>query len=221
VVFPVTAVSAALLAAGSEFGLFNQVQVPFAIAFLASLLLMDLANYLQHYLLHHVSLLWKIHRLHHADPDCDVTTSLRFHPFESILSVAIDVMVAVAFGVPAVAVAVYSLLRIAVSTVVHGNIKIPSRLDRLLRYVLVTPDIHRVHHSRLENEHNSNFSGGLIWWDYLFGTYIAQPVAGHQNMDIGLSGYSETRATSLVSGLMDPFFMPHGNTDARKKSCQD
>jgi sterol desaturase/sphingolipid hydroxylase (fatty acid hydroxylase superfamily) len=205
VVIPVTAISAALLAKSSGFGLFNQLQVPFAVVFIVSLLLMDLANYLQHYLLHRVPLFWRVHRLHHADPACDVTTSFRFHPFEAIISLSVDICIAFAFGLPPVAVAVYSVFRIAVSTVVHGNIRIHAGMDSLLRYLLVTPDMHRVHHSRLEKEHNSNFSGGLIWWDYLFGTYIARPAAGHQEMDIGLSGYSDTRATSLVPGLMDPF----------------
>lgn len=208
VVFPVGAVGVALLAQNAGWGLFNQVQASPIIVAITSVLVMDLWNYVQHYLMHRYRILWMIHRVHHADPACDATSSLRFHPFETIFSFLTDLVIIAAIGVPAVYVVLYRLARMVVSTLVHGNILIPLGIDRLMRYVLVTPDVHRVHHSRDMREHNSNFSGGLIWWDMLFGTYIEQPESGHRNMEIGLPGFAYERATSLKSVLLEPFREP-------------
>jgi sterol desaturase/sphingolipid hydroxylase (fatty acid hydroxylase superfamily) len=204
-VFPITTVALALVTQNAGWGLFNQAQIPFVPAFAMSLFFLDLAKYVQHYLLHRVPLLWKIHRVHHADPDLDVTTSLRFHPIESIVGVLTDSLIIVAFGAPALAVALYRLARVTASTIVHGNVNIPAKVERLLRLVLVTPDMHRVHHSILEHEQRGNLSGGLSWWDYLFGTYIGKPASDYRTMQLGLSGYSDARASSLGATLMDPF----------------
>ena len=204
-VVPVSTVTLAFVVNSAGWGLLNQVQIPFVAALVLSMLLMDLAKYGQHYALHRVPLLWRMHRVHHSDPDLDVTTSLRFHPLETIVSVLMDALVIVAIGVPAVAVVLYRLARVTASTVVHGNVRIPPGVERLLRFVLVTPDMHRIHHSVLEHEQKSNLSGGLSWWDHVFGTYVRAPTADYRTMPLGLSGYSDARASSLRAALTDPF----------------
>lgn len=207
-IVPLTTVTLALVAGSAGWGLFNQVPMPSAAVLASSMLLMDLARYGQHYLLHRMPLLWRMHRVHHADPDLDVTTSLRFHPLETLTGVLTDALVIVAFGVPALAVVLYRLARVAASTIVHGNVSMPPRVDRWLRLLLVTPDMHRIHHSMLECEQRCNLSGGLSWWDYLFGTYVGTPASDYQTMRLGLSGYSEARASSLRAVLLDPFVDP-------------
>jgi sterol desaturase/sphingolipid hydroxylase (fatty acid hydroxylase superfamily) len=202
---PVATVTLALVASDAGWGLFNQWRIPFIPAFVLGVLLMDLAKYAQHYLLHRVPLLWRIHRVHHADPDLDVTTSLRFHPLETLVGVLTDSLVILAFGVPALAVVLYRLARVTASTIVHGNVSIPPAADRLLRLVLVTPDMHRIHHSVREHEQRSNLSGGLSWWDYLFGTYAGTPASDYRTMPLGLNGYPDARASSLRATLLDPF----------------
>ncbi len=202
---PVTTVTLALIAANAGWGLFNRIQVPFAAALAAGFLLLDLARYGQHFLMHRVPMLWRIHRVHHADPDLDVTTSLRFHPLETIAGIVTDALTIVVFGVPALAVVLHRLARVAASTIVHGNVHIPARLERLLRLALVTPDMHRVHHSVLAHEQMGNLSGGLSWWDHLFGTYIGKPASDYRTMPLGLADYSPARASSLRATLIDPF----------------
>ena len=204
-VVPVTTVTVALVSKDAGWGLFNQVQMPFVLAFASSVLLMDFARYGQHLLMHRVPVLWRIHRVHHADPDLDVTSSLRFHPIETLIGVLTDSIVIVAFGVPAAAVVLYRMARVFASTIVHGNVRIPPALEDKLRLVLVTPDMHRIHHSVLEHEQGRNLSGGLSWWDYLFGTYVPTPSEDYRTMQLGLSGYSNARASSLRAALVDPF----------------
>ena len=168
-------------------------------------LALDLGNYGQHYLLHRVPILRKIHRAHHTDPGCDATTSFRFHPLEVMVGIGAEALVIVLMGAPPIVVATYRMIRVAISTFVHGNVALPAWLDRALRYVLVTPDVHSIHHSIDETEQNVNLSGGLIWWDYLFRTYRAQPVAGFTEMKIGVNAYDDKRAASLPGLLIDPF----------------
>jgi sterol desaturase/sphingolipid hydroxylase (fatty acid hydroxylase superfamily) len=204
-VFPVGALATSLFAKTSGIGLFNWLDIPYIAAFILSILLIDFVNYVQHYLMHHVPVLWRVHRAHHADPVCDVTTSLRFHPGEAMLGEAIELAVILACGAPPLAVACYRVARVGISTLVHGNIGLGHTLESLLRTVFITPDLHRVHHSCLEQESNSNLSGGFIWWDKLFGTYCAEPKAGHQGMQIGIDGYSSTHAASLLRIVADPF----------------
>ncbi|MDZ7622574.1 MAG: sterol desaturase family protein [Candidatus Competibacteraceae bacterium] len=204
-VFPVLAVGMAGLAADQGWGLFNQLHAPFWPAFIASLLLLDLAIYAQHVVFHRVPWLWRLHRMHHTDLDFDVTTALRFHPLEIVLSMLIKLAVVVALGAPAVAVMLFEVILNATAMFNHGNVRLPLSLDRWLRWVVVTPDMHRVHHSVRVEETDSNFGFNLPWWDRLFGTYRDQPRAGHTGMTIGLEYFRDRRATALPQLLLQPF----------------
>lgn len=209
-VFPTTAVGVALFAEAHGWGLFNTLTLPVWIEVLSSILLLDLAIYFQHVLFHAVPALWRLHRMHHADLEFDVTTGLRFHPIEIVLSMMIKLAVVAALGVPAVAVLVFEVLLNATSMFNHSNIRIPLGFDRLLRWLVVTPDMHRVHHSILSRETNSNFGFNLPWWDRLFGTYRAQPSSGHDAMTIGIEQFREPRELGLDRMLLQPF---RGNAD--------
>ena len=168
------------------------------------MVLLDLAIYLQHVLFHAVPALWRLHRMHHADLDFDVTTGLRFHPFEILLSMVIKLMVVVALGAPAVGVLVFEVLLNATSMFNHANLRLAAPLDRGLRLVLVTPDMHRVHHSVVPRETNSNFGFNLAFWDRLFGTYRAQPAAGHEAMAIGIGQFRDPGELRLDRMLTQP-----------------
>lgn len=183
---PVLAVGAAWHAEANGWGLFNALGVPFWLACVMSLLLLDLAIYGQHVAFHKLPLLWRLHRLHHADQDFDVTTALRFHPLEILLSMLFKLALVVTLGVPAVAVLLFEVLLNATAMFNHGNVRLSLAVDRWLRRMLVTPDMHRVHHSVYRDETDSNFGFNLPWWDRLFGTYRAQPRDGHEAMRIGL-----------------------------------
>jgi sterol desaturase/sphingolipid hydroxylase (fatty acid hydroxylase superfamily) len=156
-------------------------------------------------LFHAVPALWRLHRMHHADLEFDVTTGLRFHPIEILLSMLIKFVVVAALGAPAVAVLIFEVLLNATSMFNHGNVRIPSGIDRVLRWMVVTPDMHRVHHSILPRETNSNFGFNLPWWDRLFGTYRPQPAAGHEAMTIGIEQFREPRELGLDRMLVQPF----------------
>jgi len=205
IIFPATAVAIAVLAQERGWGLLNQHDAPFAIAVVASVIALDLAIYLQHVMFHAVPALWRLHRMHHADLDFDVTTGARFHPIEILLSMLIKLAVIVVIGPPAVAVMIFEVLLNATAMFNHANVRLPPAADRLLRLVLVTPDMHRVHHSVEEHETNSNFGFNLPLWDRLFRTYKAQPDAGHERMTIGIRGY---RAPKLVSDLPGMLVLP-------------
>ncbi|HEY5569069.1 MAG TPA: sterol desaturase family protein [Gammaproteobacteria bacterium] len=204
-VFPVAAVGVALLAETRGWGLFRVLPAPASLAVITSVILLDLAIYFQHVLFHAVPVLWRLHRMHHTDLEFDVSTGARFHPFEIVLSMVIKLGVVVALGAPAVAVLIFEVLLNATSMFNHGNVRIPMQLDRALRCVLVTPDMHRVHHSVAPRETNSNFGFNLPWWDRLFGTYRAQPAAGHEGMTIGIEQFREPRELRLDRMLMQPF----------------
>jgi sterol desaturase/sphingolipid hydroxylase (fatty acid hydroxylase superfamily) len=204
-VFPTTAVGLALIAAAHGWGLFNTIKTPTWIAIVSSVVLLDLAIYLQHVLFHAVPALWRLHRMHHADLEFDVTTGLRFHPFEILLSMLIKFGVIGTLGAPAIAVLIFEVLLNATSMFNHGNVRFPASLDRFLRWIVVTPDMHRVHHSILSRETNSNFGFNLPWWDRLFGTYRAQPAAGHDAMTIGIEQFREARELGLDRMLIQPF----------------
>ena len=204
-VFPVLAVGMAGLAADQGWGLFNQLNAPFWLAFIASLLLLDLAIYAQHVIFHRIPWLWRLHRMHHTDLDFDVTTALRFHPLEIVLSMLIKLAVVVALGAPAVAVMLFEVILNATAMFNHGNVRLPLSLDRRLRWVVVTPDMYRVHHSVWAEETDSNFGFNLPWWDRLFGTYRDQPRDGHTGMTIGLEYFRDRRATDLPQLLLQPF----------------
>lgn len=204
-VFPLTAVGFALWAGERGWGVFNLLTLPHWFVVVASVVLLDLAIYLQHVLFHAVPALWRLHRMHHADLAFDVTTGVRFHPIEIILSMLIKLAVIGALGIPAIAVLIFEVLLNATSMFSHSNISIPGRIDRLLRWLVVTPDMHRVHHSILPNETNSNFGFNAPWWDRLFGTYRERPAAGHQDMTIGIEQFRDWDELRLDRMLMQPF----------------
>ena len=205
ILFPTTAVGLALVANERGIGLLNVVSVPPSIGVVVSVILLDLAIYFQHVLFHAVPMLWRLHRMHHADLDIDVSTGLRFHPIEILLSMLIKLTVVIALGAPAVAVLVFEMLLNATSMFNHSNVRLPLGFDRLLRWFVVTPDMHRVHHSVLTRETNSNFGFNLPWWDRLFGTYRAQPAAGHETMTIGIEQFRDPRELGLDRMLVQPF----------------
>ena len=193
ILFPTAAVGLALIAEAQGFGLFNMVAFPWWIAVVLSMVILDLAIYLQHVLFHAVPALWRLHRMHHADLDIDVTTGLRFHPIEIVLSILIKFAVIAVLGAPAAAVLIFEVLLNATSMFNHSNVRIPAGIDRVLRWFVVTPDMHRIHHSILSRETNSNFGFNLPWWDHLLGTYRAQPEAGHEGMTIGIEQFRDPR----------------------------
>ena len=205
ILFPTTAVGLALLAQTRGFGLFNVIAVPAWIGVAASVVILDLAIYLQHVLFHAVPALWRLHRMHHADLEFDVSTGLRFHPIEILLSMLIKFAVVAALGAPALSVLIFEVLLNATSMFNHANVRIPLGIDRVLRWLVVTPDMHRVHHSILARETNSNFGFNLPWWDRLFGTYRPQPAAGHEAMTIGIKQFRDPRELWLDRMLAQPF----------------
>jgi sterol desaturase/sphingolipid hydroxylase (fatty acid hydroxylase superfamily) len=206
---PATAVGMALIATNAGWGLLNRYAFPAWVALLAGVVALDLVIYLQHVMFHAVPALWRLHRVHHADLDFDTTTGIRFHPIEILLSMLIKYAAIVALGAPAAAVLIFEVLLNATSLFNHGNVRLSLALDRWLRWLVVTPEMHRVHHSVLAHETNSNFGFNLPWWDRLLGTYKDQPDAGHEGMTIGLDGWRDERLTERLPGiLMIPFRRP-------------
>ncbi len=204
--FPAAAVGMAVFASEQGWGLFNYYQLPMFVAVTASVILMDGMIYLQHVMVHAVPALWRLHRVHHADPDFDVTTGARFHPLEIILSMLIKFAVIVVLGPPVVAVIIFEILLNATAMFNHSNVQLNLKIDKLLRLIVVTPDMHRVHHSVEPDETNSNFGFSLPWWDRLFGTYKAQPRDGHEAMTIGIHQYNRPdQVTWLHKMLLLPF----------------
>ena len=204
--FPAAAVGMATFADQQGWGLFNYYETPLLIAAILSVVFMDAIIYLQHVMVHAVPALWRLHRVHHADPDFDVTTGSRFHPLEIILSMLIKFAVIVVLGPPVVAVIIFEILLNATAMFNHSNVRLNLTLDKYLRLFVVTPDMHRVHHSVEADETNSNFGFNLPWWDRLFGTYRAQPRAGHENMAIGIHQYNRPEQVSwLPKMLLLPF----------------
>jgi len=202
ILFPAAAVGVAAFAEEQGWGLFNYIEAPFLLAVVASVIALDFIIYLQHVMVHAVPVLWRLHRVHHADLDFDVTTGARFHPLEIILSLLIKFAVILLLGPPLVAVVVFEVILNATSMFNHSNIRIPAAVDALLRLIIVTPDMHRVHHSIEDDETNSNFGFNLPWWDRLFGTYRGQPRAGHRQMTIGIRTFREARWCSWLPGML-------------------
>ena len=202
--FPVVAVGLAIISQERGWGFFNIFELPGPLVFIVSLLALDLAIYLQHVMFHAVPALWRLHRMHHADLEFDVTTGLRFHPGEILLSMGIKLAVVAALGPPAVVVLLFEILLNASSMFNHSNIKIPGSIDGVLRLLVVTPDMHRVHHSVDPKETNSNYGFNVPWWDRLLGTYRAQPAKGHKGMDIGIEQFRTRRDLWLDSMLTQP-----------------
>lgn len=203
--FPVLAVGVALIATNNGWGIFNLLGVPFWAAVLLSVLILDLAIYAQHVMFHHVPLLWRLHRMHHADLEIDVTTGLRFHPVEIVLSMLIKMAIVIIIGAPALSVLLFEIILNATSLFNHSNWHLPKRIDRWLRLVVVTPDMHRVHHSVIPEETNSNFGFNVPWWDRVFGTYRGQPAKGHNGMEIGIERFRTRRDLWIDRMLWQPF----------------
>ncbi|HSP00684.1 MAG TPA: sterol desaturase family protein, partial [Thioalkalivibrio sp.] len=200
--FPAAAVGMAVFAQSAGWGVFNTFQIPFWVAVIVSVLILDFMIWLQHVMVHAVPALWRLHRVHHADLDFDVTTGLRFHPLEIILSMVIKFGVIALLGAPVLAVILFEILLNATSMFNHSNLRLPLGLDRVLRWFVVTPDMHRVHHSVEDDETNSNFGFNLPWWDRLFGTYKAQPRDGHEAMTIGISTFRDPRQCDGLKGML-------------------
>jgi sterol desaturase/sphingolipid hydroxylase (fatty acid hydroxylase superfamily) len=205
ITFPLVPVGLALLAEKNGWGLLNIFHAPYLLAVIAGVIVLDLIIYLQHVLFHAVPVLWRLHMMHHADLDFDVTTGLRFHPIEIILSGCIKLTAVVLLGPPAIAVLIFEILLNGTSMFNHGNVRLPLNIDRLLRLLIVTPEMHRVHHSVAIKETNSNFGFNFSWWDRLLGTYREQPAAGHQGMTIGLSQFRDPGRLTLPWMLVMPF----------------
>lgn len=202
---PVATVGLAIVSQESGWGLLNLVALPGWTAIAVSLLVLDLALYVQHVLAHAIPVFWRMHRVHHTDLDMDVTTGVRFHPLEILISLLYKGAVVVALGAHPLAVLIFEVLLNGSSLFIHGNLRLPAGLDRRLRLIWVTPDMHRVHHSALRLETDSNYGSCLSLWDRLFRTYVAQPRAGHDRMTIGLETFRTAPDQSLWSLLMQPF----------------
>ena len=207
-VIPVTAAAYALTLEANGFGLLNWLQIPLWVTVVAGVLILDLAIYAQHVWFHKLEFFWRFHRMHHADLDFDVTTGIRFHPIEIVISMLIKFAVISLLGPPAIAVVIFEILLNATSLFNHSNIKIPTGIDRYLRLLLVTPDMHRVHHSEIRKETDSNFGFNLPWWDRIFGTYRDQPQEGHLGMSIGLSIFRAEQENRLDKLITQPFRNP-------------
>ncbi|MBV1873355.1 MAG: sterol desaturase family protein [Gammaproteobacteria bacterium] len=206
ILFPAAAAGFAVFIDTQGWGVLHNIEINSLSAVVFSVIVLDFAIYLQHVLFHAVPLLWRFHRVHHADLDYDVTTGARFHPLEMVLSMLIKFMVISVLGPPVAAVILFEVLLNVTAMFNHGNIHVPERIDRVLRWFLVTPDMHRVHHSVEEDESNSNFGFSIPWWDRCLGTYRDQPRAGHQKMFIGLLQYRKPEQVNKLLGmLMFPF----------------
>ena len=202
---PIAAVAAAFYAERNGIGLLNQVSLPNWLKLVIALLVLDLAIWAQHLVSHKVPIFWRLHQVHHADRDIDVTTAIRFHPIEIGLSMLWKIVVVFAIGASPLAVFLFEVILNACAMFNHANIAMPRWLDAFLRIFIVTPDMHRVHHSVLHREHDTNYGFNLSVWDRLFGTYTAQPEGGHQGMTIGLPPYQNLNPSRFDWSLLLPF----------------
>ncbi|NOY62311.1 MAG: sterol desaturase family protein [Gammaproteobacteria bacterium] len=221
-IFPLAAVGVATFVESAGWGLLNYYGIPQWIAVVVAIVVMDFVIYLQHVLVHAVPLLWRLHRVHHADMDYDVTTGTRFHPIEIVLSMLIKFSIIVVLGAPVVAVILFEIILNAMAMFNHGNVALPQSADRKLRHWIVTPDMHRVHHSVEDDETNSNFGFNLSCWDRLFGTYRDQPRAGHTAMVIGIYTYRDTKQVQQLPGILLLPFVGHDSEYAiNRRQWQD
>lgn len=211
IVFPVLAVGMAAYAEEQSWGLFNKISVPMWLELGLAIVILDLAIWVQHLASHKLSLIWRFHKVHHVDRDMDVTTSIRFHPGEILLSMAYKMILVILIGPAVLAVFLFEVILNAAAIFSHANLRIPRSLDRVLRLVIVTPDMHRVHHSTIVCETDSNYGNFLSLWDRLLGTYVNQPKNGHDGMVIGLEGQQTDAPSSLLWSLALPFKIEAGN----------
>ena len=202
---PIAAMGMAKLAQEQGWGLLNNFSVPYLVAFVCTILVLDFVIYLQHVMFHSVPILWRLHRVHHSDVDLDVSSATRFHILEILISMGIKVAAIALIGPPVLAILAFEVLLNGTAMFNHANIRLPEGVDRLLRMVLVTPDMHRVHHSVIREETDTNFGFNLPWWDHLCGTYRAQPEAGHEGMTIGVGQFREEEDQYLQNLLIQPF----------------
>lgn len=215
----ITAVGVAALAHAKGWGLLGAiVSLPTWLDVVVSVIVLDLAIYFQHRLFHAVPALWRLHRVHHTDPELDVTTGVRFHPVEMLLSLGFKAVVIAGLGPPVAAVLLFEVLLNAGSLFSHANLRLPAPVDGLLRALLVTPDMHRVHHSSDPVETDSNFGFTLSWWDRLFGTYRAQPRAGHDAMTIGVEGFAAPAVLGLHRLLIQPLLKEPASRAGRQRA---
>jgi sterol desaturase/sphingolipid hydroxylase (fatty acid hydroxylase superfamily) len=201
---PAGAVGFAVLAEVHGWGLFRVMHLSAWIANVAAFVLLDLAIYLQHRIFHYVPVLWRLHRMHHADLDVDVTTGARFHPVEILLSLGIKFLVIVMLGAPALGVLIFEIALNAASMFNHSNVRLPAAAERVLRWLVVTPDMHRVHHSIVRRETDSNFGFNFPWWDRLFATYRPEPEAGHERITLGIEQFRDPKELRLDRMLVQP-----------------
>ena len=203
--FPVAAVGAALDAEARGWGLFNMVDLPGALEIIAAFILFDLAIWAQHVVFHHVPFLWRFHMVHHADEEMDVSTGLRFHPVEIAASMAIKIGLVYLLGPAAIAVVIFEIVLNASAMWSHSNLRLPPAADRVVRAIIVTPDMHTSHHSVERREHDTNFGFFFSFWDRLFGVYTEAPAAGHDGVKIGLKPWRDGRSANLIWTLLAPF----------------
>lgn len=199
------AVGTALLVQDRDWGVLNHLNWPLWIEFALAVVILDFVLYIQHVLFHAVPVFWRFHMMHHSDLDCDVTTGLRFHPLEVTISMVIKLIALVSLGAMPSAVLAFEVVLNATSMFNHSNVWMPAVMDRILRWILVTPDMHRIHHSVLPQETNSNFGFNLPWWDRLLGTYRSQPTGGHESMPLGLEQFRSASQLTLLRILALPF----------------
>ena len=215
ILIPITAVGAALISQKQGWGLLHQVAWPPWVELTLAVLIMDLAIYWQHVMFHAVPVLWRLHLVHHADLDFDVTTGARFHTLEILISAGIKLVLVVLLGPSSVAVVVFEVLLNATAMFNHANVRMPLWLDKMLRGIVVTPDMHRVHHSVHRRETNSNFGFNLPWWDVLFGTYRSQPADGHETMTIGLARLRDEKQVDRLPGMLILPFLSQAVVNSR------
>lgn len=209
--FGLVPVTFALALEEHGWGVLHHLSLPYPAAVLAGILVLDFIIYLQHVMFHTLPLCWRFHMMHHADLDYDLTTGMRFHTIEIIISLLIKLAAIYVLGPPALAVIIFEILLNSTAMFNHGNIYLPEKIDRVLRLIIVTPDMHRVHHSVVIRETNSNFGFNIPWWDRLFGTYRKQPVAGHKDMVIGLAQFRNPKKLTLPWMLALPFIGSTGS----------
>ncbi|KTC83777.1 sterol desaturase family protein [Legionella brunensis] len=219
--FPAAAVGVAIYAQQNNMGLFNHMlHLNYWLTVIFSVIILDFAIYLQHVMFHAIPLFWRVHRMHHVDLDFDVTTGIRFHPIEIILSLFIKFCVIILLGAPALGVLIFEVLLNASSMFNHGNIRIPFVLDKIIRWIVVTPDMHRIHHSDIPNETNSNFGFNFSIWDRVFGTYTDQPRLGHEKMTIGIKAIRECKyCINLLGMLWIPFIRENREYPINRKNA--
>jgi sterol desaturase/sphingolipid hydroxylase (fatty acid hydroxylase superfamily) len=218
--FKTAAVGGAIWAAENGIGLFNLFNAPYWLAFAVSFAVLDFAVWLSHVASHKIPIFWRIHRMHHSDIDIDVTTAIRFHPIEIVLSMAWKFGVVLALGAPAAAVLAFEIVLNGGAMFNHANFRLPLAVDRALRMIIVTPDMHRVHHSIDRRETDSNYGFNFSFWDRMFGTYIDQPALGHAGMSIGISQWQDERPTGLVWSLKVPFADQFERADRDERSSK-